>query len=82
MNKNNVSESDARKIILGFKKTSPQQRSLMYAALSGHLELIKIFIDLINKKIDLIKNPSEEKENLIIKKEKEILEGVFKDMEK
>lgn len=81
MAKNNISESDTRKIISGFKRISGPRGKLIYAALSGHPELIPAFIDLMNKKIDLIKNPSEEKENLIIKKEEELLDGAFESME-
>lgn len=74
----NISQADIQKIISGFKNISVNQRMLIFGALSGHPELISVFADLMNKKTDFLKKPSQEKANSIIEQEKNLLENIFK----
>lgn len=77
---NNISQNNRQKIITGFKAIPFNQRRQIFDALKGHPELISIFIDLMNKKINLIKNPSQEKIDSIITEEEEILKKIFKNI--
>lgn len=73
LKKNNISEEGQQKIIAGFKAVPFNQRGLIFGALKGHPKLIPVFINLMDEKIDLIKNPSKEKMDLLIKEEEKLI---------